>query len=209
MAQNPPSLIPTRKSLISRLKNWDDQRSWNDFFNTYSKLMYGVAIQAGLTDAEAKEVVQETVISVAKKIAEFHYDPAVGSFKGWLLTTTRWRITDQFRKRQRDAARLKVRNRTSTGTATIERVPDPAPCDLDAICEKEWQKTVFEAALRKVKEQVNPKHYQIFDLYVVKRWPAHKVATTLGITSGKVFLVKHRMAALLKAEIKRLEEKGI
>ena len=64
---NPNDFIPTRRSLLTRLKNWDDQESWRVFFDTYWKLIYGVAIEAGLTDTEAQEVVQETVITVAKK----------------------------------------------------------------------------------------------------------------------------------------------
>ena len=93
--------IPTRHSLLSRLKDWGDQESWRDFFDTYWKLIYGVAIKAGLSGVEAQEVVQETVIAVAKKIHDFKTDPAFGSFKAWLLHLTRWRIADQFRKRQR------------------------------------------------------------------------------------------------------------
>ena len=41
MDQQPDEFIPTRRSLLSRLKNWDDQDSWRDFFNTYWKLIYG------------------------------------------------------------------------------------------------------------------------------------------------------------------------
>ena len=93
--------IPTRWSLISRLRDWDDQESWRDFFDTYWKLIYGVAIKAGLSNVEAQEVVQETVIAVARKIHDFKTDPAFVSFKAWLLHLTRWRIADQFRKRQR------------------------------------------------------------------------------------------------------------
>ena len=81
--------IPTRHSLLSRLKHWDDQESWRDFFDTYWKLIYGVAIKSGMTDVEAQEVVQETVIAVAKKIAEFKTDPAFGSFKAWLARRRR------------------------------------------------------------------------------------------------------------------------
>src|SRR6267143_6364892 len=92
MARNSENLLPTRRSLLNRLKNWDDQESWKDFFDTYWKLIYGVAIKAGLSDAEAEEVVQETVITVAKKIGDFKADPAHGSFKGWLLKITQWRI---------------------------------------------------------------------------------------------------------------------
>src|ERR1700730_5130784 len=92
-------LLATRRSLVDRLANWDDQRRWQDFFDTYWKLIYSAAQKSGLTDAEAQEVVQETVISVAKKIDKLRYDSALGSFKGWLLQITRWRIADQFRKR--------------------------------------------------------------------------------------------------------------
>src|SRR5262245_37419305 len=49
--------IPTRQSLLVRLKDWDDSTSWKDFFDTYWKLIYGVARKAGLTDAEAQDVV--------------------------------------------------------------------------------------------------------------------------------------------------------
>ncbi|PYJ80685.1 MAG: hypothetical protein DME22_23565 [Verrucomicrobia bacterium] len=73
-------LIPTRESLLSRLKDWEDRESWQDFFDTYWRLIYGIARKAGLSDAEAQDIVQETVISVARKIEGFKYDPAICSF---------------------------------------------------------------------------------------------------------------------------------
>ena len=42
MQMHPDELIPTRRSLLSRLKDWDDQDSWKEFFDTYWKLVYGV-----------------------------------------------------------------------------------------------------------------------------------------------------------------------
>ena len=54
MPSNPDDTIPTRQSLLERLKDWKDQTSWQDFFNTYWKLIYGVARQAGLTEPEAR-----------------------------------------------------------------------------------------------------------------------------------------------------------
>src|SRR5258708_687525 len=98
-----PRLTATRKSLVERLTNWEDRRNWEEFFETYWRLIYGVARQSGLSDAEAQDVVQETVITVAKNITK--YEREVGSFKGWLLHITRWRIADQFRKRAPQQAR--------------------------------------------------------------------------------------------------------
>src|SRR3954467_10863692 len=93
------SFLETRRSLITRLKNWDDQESWREFFQTYWKLIYSVALKSGLTDFEAEDVVQETVLSIAKTMPIYRYDREKCRFKTWLMRMTRMRVIDQFRKR--------------------------------------------------------------------------------------------------------------
>ena len=94
----------TRKSLIARLDNWEDQRTWDEFYKTYWKLIYSVALKSGLRSEEAFDAVQETILSIAKQSKKNLYDPNQGSFKTWLMNMTRWRINDQFRKRKKDTA---------------------------------------------------------------------------------------------------------
>lgn len=200
-------LIPTRRSLLGRLKDWDDQESWKDFFDTYWKLVYGVAIKAGLNDAEAQDVVQETVLSVAKKMHEFKYDPAVGSFKSWLLLITRRRIADHQRKQYREPPRAEPKAKQPGETATIEKIPDSAEAAIDLIWDEEWQKNIMDAAIERVRRQVDPKQFQIFDCYVLKQWPVKDVTKTLGVNIGQVYLAKHRITALIQKEVKRLETK--
>src|SRR5579883_464192 len=122
MESDADELIPTRQSLLSRLKNWEDHGSWREFFETYWKLIYGVATKAGLSHAEAQDVVQETVLGVAKRIGEFKYDPTVCSFKSWLLTVTRKRIATQFEKRKRVPLRLDSALERNDHTPVLERV---------------------------------------------------------------------------------------
>jgi RNA polymerase sigma factor (sigma-70 family) len=200
---------PTRSSLLRRVKDPGDQQSWQEFNDIYGKLILGFALKAGLTEDEAKEVVQETLIAAAKNLPEFRYDPRVCSFKSWLLNLSNWRLKDQLRKRQAPAApRLRGRSSRDEGdetrTATIERVIDPSGDPLEAIWEKEWETTVMEAALGRVKAQVDLKQWQIFDLYVLKQWPVREVAQALGVSAGRVYLAKHRVSALVKREIKRI-----
>lgn len=200
-------LLATRRSLVDRLANWDDRQRWQEFFDTYWKLIYSAASKSGLTDAEAQEVVQETIINVAKKIDKFRYDPAIGSFKGWLLQITRWRIADQFRKREPGQTK-RARSPDDRLTATIDRLPDSNAIDLDVLWEKEWQDNLFAAAITRIKKKVDPKQFQIFDCYVRKDWPAQKVAEQLNVSIGQVYLARHRVSALLKKEIKALEKMG-
>jgi len=202
-SMNTGGLLATRRSLVDRLANWDDRKRWQEFFDTYWKLIYSAARKSGLTDAEAQEVVQETVITVAKNIDKLKYDPAIGSFKGWLLQITRWRIADQFREREPGDAKH-ARSSDDRATATIERVPDSRVVDLDALWETEWKENLFEAAIARVKKKIEPKQFQIFDCYVRKEWPAQKVAERLGVNVGQVYLARHRVGAVLKKEIKAL-----
>ncbi|MHB8522860.1 MAG: sigma-70 family RNA polymerase sigma factor [Limisphaerales bacterium] len=203
-------LIPTRQSLLSRLSHWDDHASWQRFFDTYWKLIYSVAIHAGLTDAEAQDVVQETVISVSKSMPTFHYDPATGSFKTWLLNLTRWRIADQMRKRPKTVSLpIASWNDDTARTVPIDQIPDPNGNGLESLWEEEWRKNLIDAAMQRVKCRVDPQHYQLFDLYVVKGLPVRKVCRLFQVSVGRVYLVKHRINHLIRKEIQRLEASGV
>lgn len=198
--------IPTRYSLLSRLQNWDDQESWQDFFDTYWRLIYSFALKSGLTATEAEDVVQETIISVARNIQKFKRDRSLGSFKGWLRNLTRWRIADHLRKRTNPEETTPI-TFAEDGSFEINLAEIPASTEAESVWENEWRTNLMKVALQNVKNVVKEEHYQIFDLYVLKEWPAAKVAQTLDVNVGKVYLIKYRLESLVKKEIRRLEAK--
>jgi len=180
----------TRKSLIERLADWEDQRTWDEFYQTYWRLIFSVSTKAGLSREEAFDVVQETVLAVAKQWKKGQvYDPAKGSFKTWLMNITRWRIADQFRIKQRNPAAANQAGGTPGGdgddrrTATIERLEGENGAEiLDQVWEREWMSNLTDVALGRVKKLVSPKQYQIFHAYVVKEWDVSKVTGELGVS---------------------------
>ena len=209
MREQSPEFIPTSSSLLDRLKHWDDAESWQVFARTYRGLIHDTARRAGLTEAEADDVVQDTLLSVAKKMPDFHYDPALGSFKGWLLQLTRWRIKNQLKKRL-PMPRAGTETATSTAqTSTVERIADPAGFDVGAVWEEEWQKALMEVAVQRVKQTASPRQYEVFYLNVVQKQPASQVARTLNLNVAQVYLAKHRITALVKREVRRLEKEMI
>jgi len=196
----------TRKSLIARLDNWEDQKTWDEFYQTYWRLIYAVAIKAGLRPEEAFDCVQETILSIAKQSKKKLYDPEQGSFKTWLMNMTRWRINDQFRKRKKDTAMTGGDWDDERKTAVIDRIEDPNGDVLSRLWDVEWKKNVADAALARVKAQVSPKQYQIFDFYVIRQWDPQKVQEKLNVSMAQVYLAKHRVGAVLKKELAKLED---
>jgi len=200
--QGPAEFLPTRKSLLNRLKDWDDQESWREFFNIYRRLIRDAALKAGLTEQEAADVLQETLVSVAKAIRDFKYDRKRCTFKRWLRGLTQKRMVDCLRKRRRERG---FPAEEGSETALIERVPDPESFNLDAVWEEEWRKSLYAAAIERVKSSANVEQYQMFDFYVVKEMPAAKVARDLGTSVGQVYLARHRISKLIKKEVKLLQ----
>ena len=202
-------LIPTRRSLLLRLRNWDDHASWKEFFETYWKLIYSVARKAGLTDVEAQDVVQETIISVSRKMPDFNYDPALGSFKAWLMQATRWRITDHFRKKQYEREGRRYPREEARDSQWIDEQENPGGFNLESAWNEEWTKHVLEAALAKVRQSSNPRQFQMFHMHVCRSMAARQVAARLGVKLAEVYFAKYKIGAAVKSEISRMEERMV
>ena len=82
MTHGADEFLATRRSLLTRLRDAGDQAGWREFFDIYWQLLYRVALKSGLTEAEAQDAVQETIITVAQQMPGFRYEPARCSFKG-------------------------------------------------------------------------------------------------------------------------------
>jgi len=194
-------MIPTRQSLLSRLKHWDDEDSWKLFFDTYWRLIYRTALRAGLTETEAQDVVQETVISVCRKMPGFEYRSSGGSFKAWLMQLTRWRITDQLRLRQ------PVPDCRSSPPQIPEEEEQADPhFPNPAAWEEDWEHNLMDVAIERVKLKVDSKLYQVFDLYVFREWPVTKIAKAFGMTPGYIYTAKSRISNLIKLEVDQIRE---
>lgn len=200
----------TRQSLLVRLKDWEDQAGWQEFFDTYWRLIYGVATRAGLSDAEAQDVVQETLVAVAKKMSGFKYDPSLGSFKGWLLLNVRSRIVEHWRRNRSERERLEA-NAYPPGdgdgprTNLLER--QAAPDVMESTWDEEWTRNLLTTAVERVKAKVSARQYLIFDMFALKQIPLSEVTRALGINAAQVYLAKHRIGRLVRKEVETLRRK--
>ena len=197
------STLRTRPSLLQRVHQWDDTASWQEFYRLYRKLIYGLARRSGLSHADAEDVTQDVFRRVAETIQTFESDPLRGTFRGWLMNLTRWRVANKFSRGPHELKNQAHRAPDDTrATDTINRLPDEA--EVDKAWDEEWQRHVLEVACERLARRSRPVHYQAFDLYVRRGLPVLRVASQLGMNPGAVYLSGHRLKKQLKDEVERL-----
>jgi RNA polymerase sigma factor (sigma-70 family) len=197
-------LIPTSETLLRRVRNRDDQEAWQIFFDTYSALIYHTALKAGLTEAEAKDVLQETLLGLSKALPHFEYHRDNGSFKSWLLKLTSWKISRELRRRLPGGAK---EMRRSTETSTLGRIPDPTSLDLEARWDEQWKENLLEAASLRIRKKADPAMFQMFDLSTSKGWSIDKISQKFVVSPDTVYLAKHRIGRLIADEVKHLQSR--
>lgn len=193
------------------MRDWADERSWREFHLRYHRLIVSMALKSGLTRSEADDVLQETLVSIAKKMPGFVYDRQQGSFESLIRAVTRYRILDQFRRRmpRDDAAEPEVQDTDTdpAGVPATEPAVEPALLDdggWDEAWDHAWQVTVLEAALQRLRFRSRPEHFQIFHYSFVRELSALAVSRTLGVSLPKVYVVWHRLMRELKEEVSGL-----
>ena len=192
----------TRKTLIERLcKTNSDTRSWSEFYNIYWKLVYSVALKAGLSPVDAEDAVQETFLKVSKHIKKFDYDRRRGRFRNWLCLIAKQQVANHYRKTKNLPELPSFWNEDPD--KPFNEIPDPTN-QWDEIWEEEHRNHTLHLALTRLKEKVNPKPYQIFLAHCIKGMSVAEVAQLMEVSANEVYLAKSRVMPLFEEEIQAL-----
>jgi len=198
-----PPLLETRSSLINRLKATINGESWEVFFNAYWELIFSVARRAGLSEADSQDIVQETILKVHKSLDRFQYNRERGSFKGWLRTITRSRLTEHFKKQQRQPQTQQPREDEDDPLANLA---DPQGPELERIWSEEWSRSLIQRSLAFLKQQVSLKQYQIFKCHCIDEWTVKEVCDALNVNAAQVYMAKQRVGKIFAAKLERLKQ---
>lgn len=187
---------PTRPTLIVRLRGARDEAAWRQFVELYAPGLFRMCRGRGLQEADAADVAQEVLRSVA--VGPLQYDPQRGSFRSWLYGIARNKVNDFLLRRSRHPS--------GTGdSAALEMMHEiPAEDEADR-WEHEYQRQLFSMAAEKVRAVVDDSTWQAFWRTAVDGQSARDVAEALGMSQGAVYVAKSRVVARMKQHVIDIE----
>jgi RNA polymerase sigma factor (sigma-70 family) len=167
--------------------------AWDQFVSIYQPLVFRLARARGFQDADAREIVQEVLLSVSQAVERWEPDPERGRFRDWLFTIARnFMIRYLTRRRHRPMG---------TGESRIaellEQQPAPSP-EGTALFDLEYRRELFRWAADRVRTQVNETTWQAFWMTSVEGRPTADVAAELGMSTGAVHIARSRVRSRMR-----------
>lgn len=192
----------TRITLLNRIRDIADSDAWAEFATLYGPVVYGFARKRGLQDADASDLVQDVLRSVARNAEKLEYDPKRGTFRGWLYTVARNKIFN-FLNSQRNRARGVGDD--GSDHDRLDSLADKRE-DQEAIWELEYQRRLSSLAMDAVKHEFQPATWKAFWATAVDGKTAADIGCELGMTTGAVYVAKSRVLARLREKVTELQD---
>jgi RNA polymerase sigma-70 factor (ECF subfamily) len=187
----------TRQTLIQRVKNQHDEKSWEEFAGIYRGYIYTVIRNMGIAESDREELVQQTLIKLWKKLPDIDCNHS-GKFRSWLSTLTKNCVIDFIRKRKRESALQEK----AADQEELDHFRTVLP-DIDNISETAWKQHLTTLALDNIEPYFSGKSVKVFRLSL-QGMEVPRIAEELGIQENSVYRLKTRVKARLIEEIQRL-----
>lgn len=186
----------TRVSLLQRITQQRDEKSWDDFVFYYRDFIYLICIKMNMSHHEADEVVQQVLIKLWNHFPNFKYDESK-RFRSWLCRIIQNTCRDFFRKiKSQNKLKDKVKENDLKKLSVSE---------IDAIANNEWNDYLTSLALEKIRDQFSEKIINIF-IRLANGESPQDLEKEYELKPKVIYVYSKRVRDRLKDELRRLRE---
>lgn len=178
----------TPVSLLLRIRESGDADAWRRLVALTTPLLLSWTRHMRLQEADAKDLVQEVLAVLSKRLPEFDYDREK-SFRGWLRVIA----VNKYRESLRGAPPV----HESDGQLALIEVED----DSEVFWRREFQEQLVARALEIMKSDFRETTWRACWEAVVSGRSAAEIAAELGITEVAVWSAKSKVLRRLREEL--------
>ena len=190
----------TNATLLQRIKNTHDDKSWDEFNSYYRPYVYMITKGLKLQHDDAKEITQMIMIKIWKNLPKFNYDPDKGYFRGWLRTVTVNTVRTYISKKAYKQESLDQLNEDEAhGDVDV----DFSESEIEKIADAEWEQYIFNMAWDNVKDEFNEKVQAVY-AQLLEGKECEDIADDIGVKRNTVYIYRKRIQEKLYREVRRL-----
>jgi len=190
----------TRDSLLVQVQSPANRGAWDEFALMYRPVIYRLARRRGLQDADAQDLAQRVLISVASAIGSWEKSSESARFRHWLRRVARNAIINALSRQPQDRA---------AGGSTVHELLLDQPGDdpeADAQIELEYRRELYLRAAKIVRGDVEPETWRAFELTVIEERSIDEAAVELDKSIGTIYAARSRIMRRLRQAVQELEK---
>ena len=188
------SIPETQNSLILRLKDGSDEEAWYQFAEVYRPIIVRMARAKGLQVADAEDLAQRVLLSVAGAISRWE-PTGKAKFRTWLKRITDNAVLNAITRARPDRA---------TGTDEEHLLIAEAPSRTEAdslLLTFEFRRSILNWAARQIQPEFTQTTWQAFWLTAVEGQNASEVGRQLGRNRGSIYAARSRVMRRLMEKV--------
>ncbi|MCM8533277.1 MAG: RNA polymerase sigma factor [Lentisphaeraceae bacterium] len=193
----------TRYTLLERVRDRSDERSWEDFIDIYRPYIYKVLRRMNFLHEEAEDLSQNVLVVLWDKMPEFKHNFRTGAFRSWLCTIVRNKGVDYIRKHTNRKNKLDNQSDLLLSPLMSENTND-----LQKAVEEEWNKHISDLAWKTIEEEFSENVRKAF-LLSVEGISGEEIAERLDVQVNSIYTYKKRIRNRLKEVIRGLNDQYV
>ena len=185
----------TTTMLLDALLDRSNEPAWSHLDARYRRVIAAVARRQGLTESDADEVAQVTLVEFSKAYRAGQYDRSKGRLSSWILGMARNCIL----RSVRDSARYAHARDT-----VIAQLPHAR--SLQQHWEDERDRLLLDQAMGYLRDDTafDERTLQAFELVAMRSVPVASVAQQCHMTHEQVYVAKSRVTRKLRLLVQEL-----
>ncbi len=185
-------LTQTTTLLLEGLRDPSNDGAWRLLHDRCYPLLFEYGRRKGLQPTDAEDAAQEALADFATAYREGEYDRARGRLRQWLYGFAAHRIKRVQQRNQKVGHIPNAEGRTQFFNDL------PAPDEIDAIWETEWERHVLQLCREQIRREFQSDHVAAFEKYALEGLPPDEVAAVTGMSVNAVYICKSRILARLR-----------
>ena len=190
----------TRQTLLCKLIDSNDEKSWDDFVKYYEGYIYVVICNFNVDEDTAEDLLQDVLLKIWKSLPKYEYRKGECTFRTWLCLVIKSIVFNHFRKRS-----TKNQNQNISHEELLNNLESITEPEIDKIAELEWKSYISNMAWKNVQSEFAPRTVEIFEASL-NEIPNNALAEQFDTSESSIRVYKSRVKKVLLKEMARLNE---